>query len=684
MAEPTDPQELAKVQAQDLYNVAAIGIEDLLDDFPNPTWNSTKMDTWLIDAVSHLTTCEQNWSQAGVTSKAWYKLEYSLITRVPDLSMDLVVFSRLEFNELVGQALDYDLDIVPLPVQCATSQRTKATALPSHLRQNATATHSWTVTSASLPAPSKVMAPVPPPITKTPASNATTPMMQVAPTPADKTPAKTVASTPQTTRPVVPFWSAANPAMVMTSALAASSNFGPAGLDAFFPPDLSMSSVQTSSSQLLSVDTATHASVLLGPDPGSQQAGSIAPSPNFPGPLFLPGTDDEEEQIQEDFIETGHVDDEVMGTDGEDSDLQRQDDDAPSSDKTTSPLPTKMVCRLCQEPKILFIFDDSTGDLVEPHLTIFLSRPVAPLFQNSGLCHSTRSEKKMKTVPKNKDKTSEVAIPHKRARNEDATAHMEDKPAPKKPKLRETLVINKDECEFSFHLRYPFSVPFLAAVTTKAVCKCGPGPSKPPPVTLGISGGGFGEQVPSSATMVKNGIKSIGVLVVDKDFGDFIEVDKSYWSKAVALFVGERYTTPCDHCRRLGTQCCKLLTHTIKCVRCHYSKLPCKVNGVAALNPIDHYRPKGSDVVNTFEGALNTIEANNTAISVITQQYLAGLSVVMHTNSIHAQTFYLRRCLAPVDEDEDINDSKDLEDKVPDTVAEGVAGPSKKQKHKSG
>ncbi len=55
-----------------------------------------------------------------------------------------------------------------------------------------------------------------------------------------------------------------------------------------------------------------------------------------------------------------------------------------------------------------------------------------------------------------------------------------------------------------------------------------------------MSGGGFGKKVPSLAKVMKNGTKSIGVLVVDKDFGDFVEVDNSYWSKAVAPFVGER------------------------------------------------------------------------------------------------------------------------------------------------
>ncbi len=81
---------------------------------------------------------------------------------------------------------------------------------------------------------------------------------------------------------------------------------------------------------------------------------------------------------------------------------------------------------------------------------------------------------------------------------------------------------------------------FLAAVATKVVHKHGPGPTKLPPVTLGMSGGGFGEKVPPSVKVVQNGVKSIGVLVVDKDFGAFVEVDKSYWSKAIVPFVGEQ------------------------------------------------------------------------------------------------------------------------------------------------
>ncbi|PBK92316.1 hypothetical protein ARMGADRAFT_1081099 [Armillaria gallica] len=408
-------------------------------------------------------------------------------------------------------------------------------------------------------------------------------------------------------------------------------------------------------SQALAVNTANRPNIIQGPDPSLLCEGSVLVPSNGREPLFLPGTDDEEDQVPEDLMETSHVDKEVAGTDGEDGD---------------SPPPTNLARRLRQEPRISFVFNDTTGDFVDPHPTIFLPRPVATPSQCLGLRHSTRPHVSpvnldaayLKLVPKSnpdakkkkrkntKGKVLDAVVPCKCARTEDDTVPVKDKPAPKKPKLKETIVVDEDE----------------PAVATKVVHRRGPGLLKPLPITLGVSSGGFGEKVPSSAKVVKDGIQSIGMLVVDKDFGDFVEVDKSYWSKAVAPFVGEWYTT------------------AFKCVRCHYSKLPCKVDGVPALNPIEHYRPKGSDAVNTFEAAVNAIEANNTAIAVITQQYLAGLSVFAHTDNIHAQTFHLRGCLAPIEENEDDHDSKDEEYEAPDDVAEGESSPSKKRKSKSG
>ncbi|KAK0224835.1 hypothetical protein EDD85DRAFT_959076 [Armillaria nabsnona] len=385
-------------------------------------------------------------------------------------------------------------------------------------------------------------------------------------------------------------------------------------------------SVQSSLSRLLTVDAATHASVAPGPNP--IQEGSIA---------LLFGTDDEEEHVQEDSVGEEQVED-IAGTNGEDDNMGGPDDEEDSSP------PTKKARHLCQQPKISFIFDETTGDFVESHPTIFIPRLVASPVPNPDLRRSVRScaspinpdagylktlfgaksdaTKKKKKDLKGKDQSSSTVLPHKCARTDEDTTQMKEKPVPKKPKLKETVVIDDNEHDYQG----------------------------------GVSGGGFGEKVPSSAKVVRNGIESIGVLVVDKDFGNFVEVDKSYWSKEVAPFVGD--------------------------IPPPVTILPCKVNGVPALNPIEHYRLKGYDAVNTFEATVNAIEANNTAISAITQQFLAGLKVITHTNSICAQASHLRRCLNPIEEEEDDNNGDGEEDEAPDNIAKGVAGPSKKRKHK--
>ncbi|PBK91805.1 hypothetical protein ARMGADRAFT_1081221 [Armillaria gallica] len=695
MAEPTDPVELAKVQAQDLYNATAIAIEDLLDDFPNSTWDSTRMDTWLIDAVSHLATCEKYWSPAGVTSKAWYKLKY-------------IAFARTEFNELVKQALDYELDVV------------------------LSMTGSWVVTPTPLPAPSKTMVPMPPPL------KLTTPLLQKETTPAPQKQQSSVPVTPQRmsssnvqasdpmrvniSRPSMPKFTAPSTAQrtgqssmiqgKVTPRSMVDDNTSPSNSTEAFQKDcLPVQATRpevltTASSHALAIDAASHPTVIRGPDPNLsplREGNIIVPSSDCQ-PLFLPGTDDEEEQIREDLVTGGTAlfeddgladnisnldNDEPVPPQDEPMDLDK--DEPPSDDEEMSPPPTNIAHRLCQEPRISFVFDEITGDFVKSYPTIFLPRPTVPPASSQDLRRSARLhgspvnpdatylkaiqgskvdvKKKKNKDAKGKDRATEAKVPHKRTRTEDNTTQLKDKPASKKPKLKETIIIDEDE----------------SAVATKVVRRRGPGLSRPPPVTLGVSGGGFSKKVPSSAKVVRNGVKSIGVLVVDQDFGNFVEVDKSYWSKAVMPFVGKWYTSACHHCQHLGTQCRKLLTHTVKCVCCHYSKLPCKVNGVATLNPVEHYHPKGYDAVNTFESTLNAIEVNNIAIAVITQQFLAGLNVVAHTDSIRAQASRLRGCLDPVEEDEDEeDDGQDAEDKAPDNVAEGISGPSKKGKNKSG
>ncbi|KAK0216722.1 hypothetical protein EDD85DRAFT_798158 [Armillaria nabsnona] len=628
MAKPTDPAELAKVQAQDLYNATAVGIEDLLDDFPNPTWDTMRMDTWVIDTVTHWSNCKGNWSPTSIGSKDWYKLEYSLIARVPNLPMDKTL-----------------------------AKRSKAPS--SQLLQDAMAPGSRTATPTPLPATPKCAPPVTL-LTESIPSN----QLQATPKPStsDSGPSTKQATQPlgdnatvashQTTQKKVKPMSIRSGNVTFLLDLTSLLHQQPGRNFKVGPPIhavRSTPSVQLLLSRLLTVD-ATHSSVAPGPNP--VQEGSIVLLPN-----------DEEAPVQEDLVGEGGVE-EVAGTNGEGDNMGGPDNEE------GSPPPTKKARHLCQQPRIsLPVPPAPTQDLHRS--TRSHTSPVNPnatyLEAAQGSKADAKKTKKKKSV-KGRDKMPEAVVPRKRARNDsEEDAPVADKSVTKRLKSKESKV---DEVK--------------VVRATPVIHKYGPGPSKPPPITLGVSGGGFGEKVPSTVKALKNGIKSIGVLKVDKDFSDFVEVNKCYWSKSVAPFVGEQYTTACDHCRRLGTQCHKLLTHTIKCVCGHYSKLPCKVNRVPALNPVEHYCPQGYDMVNTFEATVNTIKANNTAIAVITQQFLAGLNVIAYTNSIRAQTFHLCGCLAPIDEDEDDNDGEDEEYEAPDNVAEGISGPSRKQKNKSG
>ncbi len=150
-------------------------------------------------------------------------------------------------------------------------------------------------------------------------------------------------------------------------------------------------------------------------------------------------------------------------------------DESPSGDEERSPPPMNIACCLHQEPRILFVFDEVTGDFVESYPTIFLPRPATIPSQGQGLRRSTRphvspinldaaylslaqgdksdATKKKKKDAKGKNRATETKAPRKRARTDDDTTQVRDKLALKKPKLNETLVVDEDEHAFSFSIR---------------------------------------------------------------------------------------------------------------------------------------------------------------------------------------------------------------------------------------
>ncbi|PBK58924.1 hypothetical protein ARMSODRAFT_983439 [Armillaria solidipes] len=761
MAEPTDPVALAALTA---YDGASHALSALQDNLPDADEEGA-VDAWVTKAQTQWQIAAKNWEAAGVLDRAWRQVEHTFMKILPEVREKSLRTAFVEYNELAERAMQFDFDVVPLPIPkphkprgASSSQRAgshvaaspapsrqKSLVPPANLARQATPA-SQTPKPPVLPAtpprqispmlvpPKSASPPTTPPPTKPSSVAPSSPKRAVSSRTSDltvevpklnystATSPHTSSSSEKTQTKLTTFLRPKPPpphayaAFTGLQVPAGGSNSSPSGGYVFFPPDQTSSlhykrghsfeigpatnatrterPMHPTLSPLRAVDAATRPVLLPGPDPICRE-GSVPSPPSSRNPLFYPGIDDEEEQGRGVMVDEERVEE----SDGEDGIFQGQEDHAPTPpsndpidvdweptqqfDDAPSPPPTKSRR---QRHRISFVFNDVTGDFEDPHPMIFLPRPRAyspqdqaprrstrphasPINQDAAYLKMTQGSKPSKVKKDKKHRTEssgtkdsqgkEKELAHrKRARDEDDGAPAIDKPAVKKLKSKD---VKADETE--------------VVRATPALRKCGPAPSKPPAVTLGISGGGFGEKVPSTAKPIKDGLKSIGVLVVKEDYGKFVNVDGRYWNKEVAPFVGERYTEPCDTCRRRGTHCRKLLTHTIICVRCHYAKQPCEVDGEVALNPVSHYRPKGYKAINTFESALNAIEVNNAAVTSLVQQFLAGLNVLSHTESIRVQSSCLRECLNPVEEVVAADEDSEVE-----SVAEGVAGPSKKKK----
>ncbi|PBK85243.1 hypothetical protein ARMGADRAFT_1087698 [Armillaria gallica] len=452
MAKPTDPQELTIIKAQDAYNAAAAAIEELLDDVPNPTWDSSRMDTWLINAITH-------WSTSPLAAPSNPMTPLPPVMKTQATGPKTPKCTPPPCNQTIGSSVPH-LNLL--------------TANP-----NAPA-----LSYSSTPAPAKTNPVNQLPVMSQPQAPSTTmTRTQVALPLVDKAPGDQQSSTQKKVTP--------KPSTARTSALfqVASSNLGwgspawtspsltdfsplsPPGFDVSFPPDLTSAlhqkpnafkfglpthatqsevSSKLSSSHPLAIDTATCSSVIPGPNP--VQEVSIGLPLGGHRPLFFPGTDEEKEQICGDLVEDSHFREEIASTN------------------------------------------------VNPSTTYLKAT------QGS----KADAPKKKKKDVKRKDKAPEVAVPHKRALDDDNSAPTVERPATKKLKLKDTKITND---------KVVHAMP--------AIRKCGPRPSKPPAVTLGIGGGGFGEKVPLSAKAIENGLKSIGVLEVEEDFGEFVKVDET-------------------------------------------------------------------------------------------------------------------------------------------------------------
>ncbi|PBK92553.1 hypothetical protein ARMGADRAFT_1080615, partial [Armillaria gallica] len=496
MAEPTDPAEVAALKA---YDDACSKLVDLQENLPDADAEGA-VDAWVLSVYSSWQIVWANWAKAGISSRAWRGVETTLVEMLPNIHEDSITMAFVEYNELVARARQSGIKLFPLPVpEVPVGRQTPALQAGSQA-------------SSPLQTHQKSVAPPTTPRAPTPSEKTLVPFQRSPPrgqTPASSTP-KGPASSSDSNWPVPPNDAGAD--SVNQETVAHPSNTG-----------------------VLAVDAKTCSNII--PQGSSSTQGAVAFHSSSCESLFYPGTDDEDEEgFHNPQQGQGTIDGEVFAGVGADDEVPTPSGPVPS-DLAAGPPPYYR-----REPEISFVFDDMTEDW-DPYPTIFLPRPQRSVPSEQELRRSSRPRaspaghdtaylaaaqgskpKKDKKNEKNKNKGTNTTAPRKCARHADNEDETTERPAPKKPKVKDIVVVSDDE----------------PAVATKAVHKRGPGPLKPPPITLGVSGKGFGEKVPSSAKVVKNGIKTIGVLAVDKDFGDFIEVDKAYWNKEVAPFVGER------------------------------------------------------------------------------------------------------------------------------------------------
>ncbi|KAK0485605.1 hypothetical protein EDD18DRAFT_1360775 [Armillaria luteobubalina] len=656
MAEPTDPKELAIVNAQDQYETSSAALHQLIASPPPEDADFFMIDSWVIDAQFHWETCTHSWRIAKVSSIEWRRLEYNMLELFTEIPDDQVAYSCVEYNELVKRARQFSMNVVPVPLsQMPTRQL--APKAPTSSSAPVAPARAQTTTPAVVPPVPSVPSRLSPVIAPPPAIPAVTTVVPPAKPPfpvklrpifKNKTP---LASDDITT-------TGASFELDVTSPLhpniATLLKTGPP--KSVIPSEGSMRSSQ----RLQAVNAASRRQVLPGPNPIPE--GSVASSSRKRTPLFFPGTDDEEEIATPGATEKGKGKEVVPGTDEDEEDVI-QDHDTSSNimdvdEEDNSPPPTNIAWRYRSPvPGASSGPPPITVSEVRPRLSIHHADPNSALFKLLGAPPANKPKKGSRRKPK-----------------------FDNPPPPPKDIVDERTIRAKRSKKKATKDKEIEEVTPSDVVPTKANRPRGPSRLRAPPATIGIQIGGFGEEVPADYKAVQNRLKSIGVLVVSRDFGEFVEVDKALWNKKIAPFVGEQYVKPCDSCHRKKTQCRKFLTNSVICVRCHYAKLPCLVNGTKALNPLAHYRPKSYESINAFESSMDTLSQHANALEDIIVNYMTGLDAISQLQGLRSQIGRLRECLGSDSRVEEVIEEEDNEGSDVDDVAEGEPGPSRKRK----
>ncbi|KAK0468784.1 hypothetical protein IW261DRAFT_1573391 [Armillaria novae-zelandiae] len=93
--------------------------------------------------------------------------------------------------------------------------------------------------------------------------------------------------------------------------------------------------------------------------------------------------------------------------------------------------------------------------------------------------------------------------------------------------------------------------------------------------------GGLGEKTPEDAVEVEDpALMPLGLLVPDKDYGDFVGCDGHYFRRSL----GDLMVEPCDACSAARAQCRTIRSGSGKCFRCAIHKHACLFHGERTVN----------------------------------------------------------------------------------------------------
>ncbi|KAK0465722.1 hypothetical protein IW261DRAFT_1574873 [Armillaria novae-zelandiae] len=125
----------------------------------------------------------------------------------------------------------------------------------------------------------------------------------------------------------------------------------------------------------------------------------------------------------------------------------------------------------------------------------------------------------------------------------------------------------------------------LASLPCLTAAQKGKGCVTSPDVRKISTKGSLGEKTPEDAVEVEDpALMPLGLLVPDKDYGDFIGCDGHYFRHSLGDLVGHFMVEPCDTCSAAGAQCRTIRSGSGKCFRCAIHKHACLFHGERSVN----------------------------------------------------------------------------------------------------